>query len=49
MHEQIFSNWLREDNEGTEERRKDMDKKAREEESRSGKKRGGERRGENGS
>ena len=37
MNKKFLSSWLREDLEGIEERRKDMDKKAREEESRSGK------------
>ena len=38
MYEDKFlSSWLRKDLEGMEERREDMDKKAREEESRSGK------------
>ena len=35
--ENVLSRWPREDVEGMEERRKDMDNKAREEESRSGK------------
>ena len=38
MHEEnVLSSWLRGDVESTEERRKDMDKEAREEESKSGK------------
>ena len=41
MHgDNFLSSWLREDVEGTEERRKKMDKEAREEESRSGKREG---------
>ena len=48
VHEDnFFCNWLREDLEGTEERRKDTEKKGREEESRSGKRKV-KRRGENG-
>ena len=45
MYEDKFlSSWLRKDLEGMEERREDMDKKAREEESRSGKRKRREKR-----
>ena len=43
-HEENFlSSWLREDVEGIEERRKNFEEKAREEESRSGTEKGGEK------